>query len=480
MKRPIFIYAILLGGCLLLWSGCGKKRDARAEIALPKAASNLPKTQFDSRSSGNSNRMYEWAKETYVGGYQQAGTKSPRWDAAAAEALEEYSYLRIAGKPRDPGDPDYLKTQLKKAVNAGCNDPFIRYLHMRRVSPGTGSVTPQVATEFSQLATQMDTSGYRNLLKFHVNLRAAKAWRAAYAKQAPEVNHYRRKAMEQLQMILAGEDIPPHLAYEACRDLYEAIDQNERQRTDFYRDAEPFLLKRWGKEGFPYLIKGRFYIDYAWEARGTGWARDVTPDGWKLFSDRLDIASEALAQAWKKDPSLPDTPLSAMRLELGEGRGRDRMELWYQRAITFPQDRYDAVRQKLLYLQPRWYGSEQECLDFAREVVKSDQFYGRVPLHLYHTHESLATYFKDSRPNYWTEPQVWPDIKASFERYFELNGEDNSWRHNYVLCAARCQQWKVCNEQIGKLTKVNYDYFGGQEAFEKMAQTAREYAQKEK
>jgi len=238
------------------------------------------------------------------------------------------------------------------------------------------------------------------------------------------------------------------------------------------------LLSRWPKEAFPYFFKGRFYIDYAWEARGSGWAKNVDEDMWKLFADRLSIAEEALNKAWKMDRSLPDTPLAAMRLEVGQGIGRERMELWYQRAVAFPQDRYEAVRQKLWYLQPRWYGSEEECLDFAREVVKSNQFSGREPLHLYHTHESLAAFFKDQRPDYWNEPQVWPEIKASFERYFELNGEDNSWRHNYVKCAWRCQQWQTLNEQIAKLTQVNYEYFGGEEAFEKMVQTAREQAKK--
>jgi len=206
----------------------------------------------------------------------------------------------------------------------------------------------------------------------------------------------------------------------------------------------------------------------------------VDEDMWKVFEDRLSIAEAALNKAWKNDPSLPGTPLAAIRLELGQGRERERMELWYQRAITFPQDRYEAVRQKLWYLQPRWYGSEGECLAFAREVVKSDLFYGQEPLHLYHTHVSLAEFFKKERPNYWTEPQVWPDIQASFERYFELNGEDNGWRHNYVLCAWRCQQWKALDEQLAKLKDVNYEYFGGQEAFEKMVQTAREQVQKMK
>jgi hypothetical protein len=137
------------------------------------------------------------------------------------------------------------------------------------------------------------------------------------------------------------------------------------------------------------------------------------------------------------------------------------------------------VQNKLWYLQPRWYGSEEKCLEAAREVLKSDLYKGQVPLHLYHTHESLATFFKDTRPDYWTEPQVWPDIKACFERYFELNGDEVSWRHNYVMCAWRCRQWKALDEQIGKLTWVRYEYFGGREAFDQMKEKAHAMAAKD-
>ena len=168
-----------------------------------------------------------------------------------------------------------------------------------------------------------------------------------------------------------------------------------------------------------------------------------------------------------------------MRLELGQGQGRNRMELWFERAIAFPENRYTAVQQKLFYLEPRWYGSERECLAEARDILKSDQFTGTVPLTLYYTHESLAGYFNTNRPDYWTEPHVWKDIKASFDRYFQLNGDDTSYRHNYVLCAWRCHQWKTFEEEAAKLKWVNYDYFGGKAAFEDMKRKAHELALKE-
>ena len=180
------------------------------------------------------------------------------------------------------------------------------------------------------------------------------------------------------------------------------------------------------------LLEGRFAVDDAWAARGGGWANTVTDEGWKVFRQRLADAEQALNRSWELDPTLPGTPLDFMRVE---------------------------------------------CLQVARDILKSDDFKGNCPLHLYHLHESLAKYFEDSRPAYWLEPHVWPDLKAAFERYFSLHETDNGWRHNYILSAYRCRQWSTLNEELSKLEYVNYAYFGGEEEFNRMKAEAESHAQ---
>jgi hypothetical protein len=123
-----------------------------------------------------------------------------------------------------------------------------------------------------------------------------------------------------------------------------------------------------------------------------------------------------------------------------------------------------------------WYGSELECLAFAREVAQSDQFTGKTPLLLYRKHERLAAIYKTSRPNYWLEPQVWPDVKASFDRCLHFVGDVEKVREQYVTAAVRCQQWKTATEQIGKLKDIDYNYFGGKARFEEIKRDAEENA----
>ena len=62
------------------------------------------------------------------------------------------------------------------------------------------------------------------------------------------------------------------------------------------------------------------------------------------------------------------------------------MELWFDRAMELDPNDYDACYYKLYYLEPKWYGSVKDMLDFGRECVDSKVWGGRVPLVLTDAH----------------------------------------------------------------------------------------------
>jgi hypothetical protein len=82
----------------------------------------------------------------------------------------------------------------------------------------------------------------------------------------------------------------------------------------------------------------------------------------------------------------------------------------------------------------------------------------------------------EEKSNYWKLPDVWPDIEAAFERFFELNPDAIGYYHNYAWYAYRSEQWNKLNELIPKLGPVNYKYFGGEDEFNKMLRLAKEHA----
>jgi hypothetical protein len=93
-------------------------------------------------------------------------------------------------------------------------------------------------------------------------------------------------------------------------------------------------------------------------------------------------------------------------------------------------------------------------------------------------HRQLATWYEQSgkgkKDDYWKQPGVWEDCKASFEAFFANNPGGIGWRHNYALAAYKCEKWDDLRKQIKLLGPVNYSYFGGKEAFDEMVRKAEE------
>lgn len=155
------------------------------------------------------------------------------------------------------------------------------------------------------------------------------------------------------------------------------------------------------------------------------------------------------------------------------------MELWFTRAMEMDSNYMEACLDKLLYLEPRWYGTAAEMVSFGRECVRSTRWGGDVPLMLVRAHESVARDLPAAQRNsYWKQPGVWPDVKASYEKYYALNPQRQTWRQNYTLSAYRAEQWDDLNKQLLLLGKTNYSFFGGKAEWDKMVELARQHRTK--
>jgi hypothetical protein len=216
----------------------------------------------------------------------------------------------------------------------------------------------------------------------------------------------------------------------------------------------------------------------AWQGRGGGYADKVSEEGWKLFFERLAVAENALTNAWRLDPTNWRIPTVMIRIDEGRQKDRADMESWFQRAMAFNPNNYLACSYKLHYLYPQWYGSRDDMIVFGKECVASKVWGGTVPLILSDAHREywLPLDPSEEKTNYWKQPDVWPDIKVSFERFFELNPNATNWYHNYTWYAYHCEQWDKLNELIPKLGPVSYNYFGGKDEFDKMVRLAKEHA----
>jgi hypothetical protein len=211
-------------------------------------------------------------------------------------------------------------------------------------------------------------------------------------------------------------------------------------------------------------IQGEFNTNYAWDARGSGWAKSVTDQGWQLFAQRLAKADGALEKAWALDNTNADAATDMIGVELGQGQGRDRMELWFGRAMAADQDNYAACADKLYYLEPKWYGNSHSMLVFGQECVDGKNWDAELPYILIEARLSLAQYsskgYKDrAQAEYFQKnPDAWPQMRAVFAEY--RKHRPLSVKHDLEIArvAAFCGQWDDVNfllNEVGNATDTD-------------------------
>jgi hypothetical protein len=151
----------------------------------------------------------------------------------------------------------------------------------------------------------------------------------------------------------------------------------DRQRAvNIYCHCEgrPDFLNEWvaahPQSPLPYLVRGYQAVEWAWEARGSGWAQTVSEESWRQFFYRLEQAEADLFHAAELDPADP-TPWSEL-IWIGAVRELD----WEEVLARFEQAKRrepfhrHAYQQLAHALQPRWGGSVEEHLAFCNSSVQ--------------------------------------------------------------------------------------------------------------
>jgi len=490
----------VVGATICLFAaGCGKqpKNEAASDSARrPGLASRhahsesqftfqaprlfVPSANVAGKDHNDLDYLREWNRFTSVDDYKLTGRTNANWDAKALAALETYAVLRSLPDNSNSDRQRELITEefrglVSAALAAGCDDPLVKYLHARLVlSEAKGMTDALMAKSYMDVADALETMPYAPIRKTYVNLRAAQALKASVTNTPPRLMQLRRATVHHLNEALHDQMMPPREAAEVCRQVWNAFELNQSIRGDIEVQLVPTLEKLWPDHGFAHLLKGELLIKKAWDSRGSGYAPTVTEEGWKGFKASLDLAEKELRKAWDLDPKDTMIPISMITICMGQGYPREEMEHWFKRAMEIDPACHSAAYVKATYLEPKWHGGEEDLLEFGRECVTSTKWKGNVPLILAEAHERLVFYEeKDQRASYWLKPGVWEDMRRSYERYFELNPTDISYRHNYAKAAYNCGQPQVFLDQLTRFDGTNYVYFGGREKFDAMIRTAQ-------
>jgi len=195
------------------------------------------------------------------------------------------------------------------------------------------------------------------------------------------------------------------------------------------------------------IFEGEFYTRYAWDARGSGFADTVTPQGWKLFQERLVIARKALEKAYEMQPDNPLPATDMISICMGMGDEPAETQRWFDRALAADPDNEQAVVRMLMYLEPKWHGSPAAMAALVERLAATHNYRGKMPLAMVKFHRTIATY-QPSHDAYLARPEVWPQMQSVFESYLVLFPFDRSERTAYAINCVQASKWDLANTQF--------------------------------
>jgi hypothetical protein len=133
----------------------------------------------------------------------------------------------------------------------------------------------------------------------------------------------------------------------------------------------------------------------AWAARGSGFASEVTPEGWEKFHFHLAQARELLLPLTEKK----DIPLEAysflFEIAKGENWPEEQVTPFVDQLLARQPEYFDAHVERVEMLMPRWGGEVPDSEAYARRVAdkvggeRGDMLYARLA-------SGLQCYYKGS------------------------------------------------------------------------------------
>lgn len=177
----------------------------------------------------------------------------------------------------------------------------------------------------------------------------------------------------------------------------------------------------------------RFLRNYAWHARGNGYADTVTDKNWQLFGQRLNQAVEVLNNAKSFKETCPVYWSTMLGVALGLQVSKEQFNTIFNQAIQAEPDYAYYYRTRAVFLLPRWYGEQGEWeKDLAQSADRiggdnGDMIYAQVVWEINH-YGSSGNVFDENKLISWERvdrgfaviEKLFPDSLAAKNERFHL------------------------------------------------------------
>ncbi|MCH9693778.1 MAG: hypothetical protein K0U72_04640 [Gammaproteobacteria bacterium] len=176
------------------------------------------------------------------------------------------------------------------------------------------------------------------------------------------------------------------------------------------------------------IVEAQFWITYAWNARGEGYANTVAPEGWKLFQERLEKAREVLDESKNYASHSPLWYDKYLAIAVAQGWSRGEVQSLFDEAIAKEPYFYGHYFSLTRYLQPRWHGSYSEIEEFAKQAarvtrdIEGTSLYARIYWYLNQLEPVDFKLFEDSQASWPSMRKGFDDLMARYPKsYWNMN-----------------------------------------------------------
>ncbi|MGW4893263.1 hypothetical protein ACWEQL_13510, partial [Kitasatospora sp. NPDC004240] len=194
------------------------------------------------------------------------------------------------------------------------------------------------------------------------------------ARSGPPGPSYRRREIQAIADSAWQGDWRPAAAYVAsARDdwderwsriqLLEHIATKGDEWLESWRSAEP-------GDCDAATLEARLMVHRAWEIRGSKYAHEVPEADMAEFRRLLPAAIEAARRASLLAPENPGPWVVMITAARGAQYEPDRFRPLWDELVARAPFHYDAHWQAMQYWCAKWFGSDEEMLDFAEQAVR--------------------------------------------------------------------------------------------------------------
>jgi hypothetical protein len=395
--------------------------------------------------------FYKKTRDEAFAAYAAENPHPGAYDDQVRTVIRLFTYLATWGDYYGEGLWQRGANYAKAAQDHGARSVVLTSLEDCQEAQGFSSSEEEDAQDVNRRADDFLASSYPAALKLmvaHAALNNLDGYISNHSPNAASPSLQARGHFVQAwgaayrEMIKAG--LPHEWLFDAGEGMQHDVEDDETSLNLLIAEQERDFNEADPKNPVRTELDGNFHVTDAWNARGGGYANTVTDQGGKLFDERLAKAAAILEPFYTQYPNELGTCHAMMNVELGQGQGRDRMELWFKRAITIDPNRFEAYQDKEWYLQPRWYGTVDDIKQFGQECVSTQNWGAKIPM-VYCIGLSEAS---DDSGTIYTDPAVWATVEKVYRTYLGRYPQAIFFRTNFAKHAFDGGHFDVAKEQL--------------------------------